>query len=416
MFDWLRFFLFEEHNTRMVALGCVVIGANAGVAGTFTFLRKNALVGDLIAHSLLPGVAIAFLLNQNKDTGLLLLGAIIAGMIALLKLEWLAEKTRLKRDTLMAVILSIFLAFGLMLFTVIQQSEAGNQSGLDRFLFGKAASMSIRDVRIFSVLATVNLCLVVLFLNPLRMLAFNADYGRSLGMPVSFYRNLLSGITVVSIAAGIQAVGVVLMSALFIIPAIAGRFFTNRLEWLLVFAGLAGAISGLSGAWVSYINGAMPTGPWIVISLAVITFGAVLFAPRFGIMSIYRQKQQMRHKVNRENVLKILHESQSPFTSGEISFYAGISGNHLKQILKKLKRSGLVNENAGKFWLSTTGEQEAKRITKMHCLWEIYLSKRLNLSLELAHDGAEAMEHLLSEDIEQKLMREVEGNKQEGGW
>jgi manganese/zinc/iron transport system permease protein len=408
MAEWFRFFLFEEPNTALVAMGCVLIGLNAGMAGTFTYLRKNALVGDLVAHSLLPGVALAFIFTGAKNAGPLLAGAIVSGMLSMQSVEWLAAKTRLKRDTLMAVVLSIFFAIGLMLFTIIQQSQTGAQTGLDRFLFGKAASMSGIDVRTFSIIAVLNLVLILAFLNPFRLIAFDSGHGKALGMPTGLYRNLLTAITVISIATGIQAVGVVLMAALFIIPSVIGRLLTHRLELMLLIAAFSGAFAGLMGAWVSYLNGAMPTGPWIVVCLSLVAFGALFFAPKVGVVSTLSRRKINQYKISTENILKALSESDGKMPLEAISAKTGINRNTLFSILRKLKRSEMVHENAGgMISLSPAGLAEAERIIYLHFLWEIYLEKRLNLSIDIAHEGAEAMEHLLNPEIERQLRAEL---------
>ena len=159
----LDFFSFADPNVRLVTLGTVLLGAAAAVVGSFAFLRKRALVGDAIAHAILPGIVLAYVLSDSKNTLVLMAGALVSGWVALLSMDYLSNKTKLKTDTVIGLILSVFFGLGIFMLTAVQHTGRGNQAGLDKFLFGKAASMTQNDVYIFAALSIILILLTFVF-------------------------------------------------------------------------------------------------------------------------------------------------------------------------------------------------------------------------------------------------------------
>ena len=157
------FFTFSDPNVRLVTAGTILLGMSAAIVGTFTFLRKRALVGDAIAHAILPGVCLSFIITGDKHPAYLLVGAVIAGWLSLLVMDYLSSRTKLSMDTAIGAVLSVFFGAGILLLTSIQHSGSANQAGLDQFLFGKAAAMTRQDIWVFSGVAVVLLGLVLAF-------------------------------------------------------------------------------------------------------------------------------------------------------------------------------------------------------------------------------------------------------------
>ncbi len=412
----MEFFTFADPNVRMVALGSVLLGLSAAIVGTFTFLRKRALVGDAIAHAILPGVCLAFMLTGEKHPAYLLAGAVIAGWISLWVMDLLANNSKLHMDTAIGAVLSVFFGLGIILLTSIQHSGSANQAGLDKFLFGKAASMTRQDVIVFGSVAALLLVIVLLFFRAFKAVAFDRAFARSIGLPVRALEFLLATITVLSVATGIQAVGVVLMAALLITPAAAARFWTDRIQVLLLLAALFGSLSGLFGAWISYTAPAMPTGPWVVVLLSGIAIVSIIVAPERGIWARIRLQRQNQRKMNRENLLKTFYaigEQRGDFEAA-ISL-AGLTAQRpfqrreLRTGLKQLKRQGWVAEpGEGSYALTPQGLKESRRIVRLHRLWELYLTERMNFASDHVHNNAEAIEHIITPEVEAALLRELD--------
>lgn len=280
--DWTA--LFFDHTLRTVALGSATLGIVSGALGCYAVLRRQSLLGDAVSHAALPGIALAFLLTGSKEPLALLLGAGIVGVIGTMLMLLIIRTTRIKDDSALGLVLSVFFGFGLMLLTFIQRQPNAAQAGLDRYLFGQAAALLERDVVMMAVIGGVALLAVAVYWKEFKLLSFDPDYAASLGMPVRFFDILLTTLLVVAIVLGLQTVGVVLMSAMIVAPAAAARQWTDRLGVMVVLAAVFGALSGVGGTLISGSAAHMPTGPTIVLCVSVIVAVSLLFAPNRGLV------------------------------------------------------------------------------------------------------------------------------------
>jgi manganese/zinc/iron transport system permease protein len=409
------FFTFSDPNVRMVTLGTVLLGVSAAIVGTFTFLRKRALVGDAIAHAILPGVCLAFIVTGDKHPLYLLVGAVATGWLSLLSMDYLSSRTKLSTDTAIGAVLSVFFGAGILLLTTIQHSGSANQAGLDKFLFGKAASMGRQDILVFGIVAVLLLILVLSFFRAFKVVSFDPAYARSIGLPVRQLEFLLSTITVLAVATGIQAVGVVLMAALLITPAAAARFWTDRIQVMLLLAAAFGLLSGLFGSWISYSAPAMPTGPWIVVLLSLIAIVSVVMAPKRGIWARIRLQKSNARKMLLENILKTFYslgESRQQFDMEvnvtELVTKRPFDSKSLRRGLHQLQRKGcLIKKSGNTYQLTTAGIAESRRVVRLHRLWELYLTERMNYAADHVHNTAEAIEHVITPELEAALLREL---------
>ncbi|MEL6629384.1 MAG: iron chelate uptake ABC transporter family permease subunit [Bacteroidota bacterium] len=238
--------------TILWALAAIVcMTAASAIMGTFTLLRKQALIGDAVSHAILPGICLAFMITQTKHPLVLMLGATASGFLGLLAINYLTDKTKLKNDASLAIVLSVFYGLGILLLTSIQSSGNAAQAGLDKFLFGKAAALMQGDAITFAVFGLVLIGIVVWLFRPFKLITFDRDFAQSQGLPVRKLELLLSILTVSAIALGIQAVGVVLMAALLIAPAAAARYWTHDLRGMLLLSVLFAIVSGILGVYVS---------------------------------------------------------------------------------------------------------------------------------------------------------------------
>lgn len=276
--------LFADYTLRNVALGSALLGVVSGVLGCFAVLRRQGLLGDALAHAALPGICIAYLLTQTKASIVLLLGAAAAGWIAAILLLQIVRHTRISEDGALGIVLSTFFAFGIVLLTFIAKRGSANQSGLDKFLFGQAAALVAEDVMTMAILGGVALAIVALLYKEFKLLAFDAPFAASLGFNTDWLSVLLTSLIVVAVVIGLQTVGVVLMAALLVGPAVAARQWTNRLGVMIILAALFGALSGLVGALISVSDEGIPTGPMVILSLTGIALCSVFFAPERGLV------------------------------------------------------------------------------------------------------------------------------------
>ncbi|OKL39539.1 metal ABC transporter permease [Pontibacter flavimaris] len=414
MNEFFEFFSFADANVRYVTLGSVLLAGSSAVVGCFTLLRKRALVGDAVAHAVLPGVCLAFILSGTKNPFILLLGAFITGWISLLTIDFITSRSRIKEDTAIGLVLSVFFGIGIILLTAIQHSGNAAQSGLDKFLFGKAASLVGEDLIAFSLVAVLLLVATLLFYKELTLLCFDQAYAKTIGYPVRALELLLTTLTVFAVVVGIQAVGVVLMAAMLITPAAAARFWTDRLSLMLVLAALIGAFSGVAGAFVSYTAPAMPTGPWIVLIVSMIATLSFAFAPGKGWVSRLLRQRRNKTLILEENLLKLLYQlgeqkqgTLAPHTFQEILERRAIPQKLARTGLRKLGNQGYIEKTPEGWLLTGQGQRRGERVVRLHRLWELYLTQYLHLASDHVHEDAETIEHIITPELEQKLMEEL---------
>lgn len=406
----LDFFSFSDPNIRYVVIGAVLLTASSAIVGSFTFLNKRALVGDAIAHAVLPGICLGFLMAGTKNPLALIAGAFVTGWLSLVAVDYITAKTRLKEDTAIGLILSVFFGFGIVLLTVIQKSGNAAQSGLDHFLFGKAAALVGEDLYTFAAVAVVLLIAVFLLFKEFTLVAFDRDFAKAIGLPVRRIELVLTSLIVLAVVIGIQAVGVVLMAAILITPAAAARFWTDKIRVMFLLASVFGAVSGLAGAYISYVAPAMPTGPWIVIVISTIAFLSFFLAPRRGVFSRLMKQNTNRKTINDENVLKALYqlgeESKNFYLQRsveEIIRRRKFERAQLIPVLKRLRSQGYLEQTGSLWGLTEEGKDRGQRVVKMHRLWELYLTTQLHIAPDHVHDDAESIEHLLTPELEAEL-------------
>jgi manganese/zinc/iron transport system permease protein len=275
--------LLFDYTLRNVALGSALLGIVSGVLGCFAVLRRQGLLGDALAHAALPGICIAYLLTGSKSTIVLLLGAAIAGWIATYFLLRIVRGTIISEDAALGIILSTFFGFGIVLLTFISKTGDASQAGLDKYLFGQAATLVQENVVTMAILGAFALGIVALLYKEFKLLTFDAEFAASLGFSTNVLSLLLTSLIVIAVVIGLQTVGVVLMAAMLIGPAVAARQWTNRLGVMIGVAALIGAISGISGALISISESRLPTGPMVILSLTALVLFSLFFAPARGL-------------------------------------------------------------------------------------------------------------------------------------
>ena len=262
--------LLHDYTFQVVALGAALLGMASGLIGSFAVLRRQSLLGDVVSHAALPGIAAVFLMTGTKDTVWLLIGALCSGLTATGFIIGVVRYSRVKFDTALALGMSVFFGLGLVLLTYVQKIPNSNQAGLQRFIFGQAAVLLKSDILVIAVTGAALLALTLLFWKEFKLLSFDPEFARSLGLPTRSLNVLLSAMTVAAIIAGLQTVGVILMSAMLVAPAVAARQWTNRLGVMVGLAALFGAVSGVAGILASSALPKLPAGPAIVVAADVL--------------------------------------------------------------------------------------------------------------------------------------------------
>lgn len=415
--DLLRILLLQDYNTRIVIVSAMILGMASGIVGTFLLLRKRALMGDVLSHAMLPGVVIAFLMfasvGLGKSLPILLCGAAVAAIVAMGAVMGLRRLTALADDSIMAIVLGSSFGLGALLLGVAIQSPTGNQAGLESFIYGKAASMTRADLWLIIGGAVVVLVVVVVLFKELRLLCFDEAFSGSIGRSVTLLDAVLLGAVITMTLVGLQAVGVILVIALLVIPPSAARFWTDDLRTTAVVAGLIGAIGCWGGVSASAMAPKMPAGAMIVLALAVVFLLSVFTGRTHGLLGRGWRAINLKRAVGRDHVLRALYELRElgdDAGSLRTSIVARRSWStaHVSKLLAAAASRGEVLQRGERFTLSSFGVAEAAALVRNHRLWEEYLIRYAHLAASHVDRAADRIEHVLGPEIVLQLEQDLQ--------
>ncbi|HBV62854.1 MAG TPA: manganese transporter [Rhodopirellula sp.] len=290
------------YNTLIVLAGTMLLGIAAGITGTFLMLRRRALAGDVIGHAALPGVAMAFLIyasiapEAGKSLPVMLLGGSVASALGMLAALWLRNVGRLPEDAVMAIILSTFFGAGVVLLSIVQASPTGAQAGLRDFIFGQAAAIRISDVTLLATITIGTILISRLLIKEWALMCFDEGLARVLGYPIRTLDFLLMALVVAVCVAGMQAVGLLLIVALLIIPPTAARFWSDSIGPNIWLSALFGAVSATAGGIASALVPKLSTGAIIVVAAAIVLMFSILLGSKHGLLLRWRARHVMRQE------------------------------------------------------------------------------------------------------------------------
>lgn len=277
--NWILEPLQYDFIVRALAAS-VIVGVVCSILGTYVVLRGMAFLGDAMAHTILPGVVVAFLLGWP-----LAIGALIMGILTALGIGFLTDRTSLKEDTAIGVIFAGFFALG-----VAMLSARGDYSiDLAHFLFGNLLGVSRADVVLTAVLGALVLLVIFGFYKEFLVISFDPILAGTLRLPTRFLNYLLLILLAVTIVAALQVVGVALMLAMLVTPAAAASLLTHRLRPMMALAALIGAASGVAGVYASYYLN-VASGPAVVLVATAVFLVVFVIASRRGQSAVLRAR------------------------------------------------------------------------------------------------------------------------------
>lgn len=436
--SWTQFLLFwslSVPSNRIVLAGVLLLGLSCGVLGSFVVLRKLSLLGDSLGHAVLPGICLGFLVNHTKDLHWIFLGAVCSALLGSWLIGFIRRHSRLKLDTVMGLILSGFFGLGTVMLSRMQRQSYGGMSGLDRYLFGQAVGISDQDLWLMGIATAVILLCVILAFKELTITSFDEGFAAAIGLPTRAIHYLLMSLMAVAIVISIQAVGVVLMSAILITPAATAYLLTDRLRLMVFLSAVIGMASASLGACLSFMGNNRPTGPLIVLVLGFAFVLAFLFAPRHGVVTRLFRRWKQSQRRQRENLLKSIYqlfesrpERESEKETAErmvtvslvdLAKFRKESQGAVSRHLATLVRRDLATLCGHEVTLSETGARRASELLRNYRIWELFLSQEFQLPSEHGQAGAEEIEHILSseqvEELERRLALGTESSPSEAG-
>ena len=425
-----RVLTLSDFNTRVVVLGVAMLGMAAGIIGTFTLLRKRALVSDAVSHATLPGIALAWLVmvglgGTGKWFPGLLLGAAAGGLAAVAAVLVVRSVLRLHEDAALGIVLSVSFGIGIALLGLIQQMRRGSAAGLDSFIYGKTASMLVSDAMLIGITSLVLVAVAALLFKELNLLCFDAPYAASQGLPVGFLDAVMLGLVVAVTVIGLHAVGLILIVALLITPAAAARFWTYDLRLMTILAALIGAAGGFIGAGLSALVPRLPAGAVIVVTIAAGFAVSALFGARRGLLRLLIERHRGDRRIRREHLLRAVFEQvegqhgatpdRAALEAGVVSrshlaLHRGWTRQELAAALRIGQREGWLQPAAAAevVRLTPAGAGQALRIVRNHRLWELYLIRYADVATSRVDRGADRIEHVLGPELVAELEAQLE--------
>jgi len=414
-----------SYLTLIVVIGTSLLGSVAGLLGSFAVLRRRSLVGDLLSHAALPGLCLAFLVIGSRQLAGMLVGALMTGLLGVATITFILRWTRTKDDAALGIVLSTFFGSGIVLSSIIQNmAGGGSKAGLETYIYGQAAGMVRGDLLLMAAASAVALLMLLLFYKEFKLLSFDPGFARAQGWPTLALDMTLMGLLALITVIGLPAVGVVLMAAMLVMPGAAARLWTNHLGRMLALSALIGALMGSSGTLLSagvlrewlgfnflgieWTN--LPTGPMIVLCGTAIFLFSVLFAPRRGAVARAWSGLRLRLRTAEENLLRTLYERGESRRSqlavvpvDELRRYRAWSRVGARWLTAWAGLRGLVRRMPEGVQLTEHGLSEARRLVRVHRLWELFLIEGARIAPDHVDRDADSIEHLLTPQLVAKL-------------
>jgi len=400
-------------NTTSVIVGTTLLGLAAGLIGAFALLRKRSLTADALSHATLPGICIAFLAAPSlglasRSMPVLMVGAAITGIIGVACIHLLITKTRLREDASIGIVLSVFFGIGIVLLSVIQTNASGSAAGLNHFIYGQTAAMTRSDTITMGAIGVFSALVALLLLKELSLVCFNDSFARAMGIPAWLMDAVILGLIVLVTVSGLQAVGLILIVAMLIIPAASARFWTERLWKLILLSALIGGISGYAGSAVSALLPRKPAGSVIVLTAGALFAISMFLAPARGVFATTIRRAKIRWRIANDHLLEYLFENTQTNPDRPLRDIArehGIQPVRFALLAKALQIRGFITIHAGIAKLTQDGNARGARVARNHALWEQYLITHADIAPSHVDWSVDQVEHVLDDELVQRLER-----------
>ena len=404
------------YNTKIVILSTTLLGIAAGIVGVFTLLRKRSLVSDALSHATLPGIGLAFIAatalgHDGRSLAVLLFGATVSGVLGIVAIEWLMRHTRLREDAAIGIILSGFFGAGAVIFSLIQGMQTGNAAGINHFIYGQTAAMNVRDAYLMMAIAIGVVIAATLLLKEFAMVCFNDAFARVDGWPVSRIDLMMMALVVVVTVAGLQAVGLILVVAMLILPAVAARFWTERLWSMVILAALIGGLSGYLGSATSALLPRKPTGAVIVLTGGLLFLISMLVAPRRGVVASALHRLRLRLNIAADHLL------ENAYLAADKELGAELDRDAVDRLARRrawgpmlrravpwfVQRRGQGHFINGRLIPSEAGLDRGREVARNHRLWEQYLIAHADIAPSHIDWTVDRVEHVLDRSMIDEL-------------
>jgi manganese/zinc/iron transport system permease protein len=376
----------------------VLLGLACGLLGTFVVVRRMALTGDMLSHAVLPGVVAGLSWSTTRNPLVVVGFAVASGVLGTMAMNSILRHTRLKPDAALALVLSVFFALGIAMISRLQPA------GVHAFLYGQIAALDQADLLMLAGASGFTLLAVPAVFPLLRVTAFDPMFSRMLGLPVRLLENAFFFVLAVVIVVSMQAVGVILVTAMLVTPAVSARFWTRSLAGNAVLACGFGALGGVGGVGFSTLREGLPTGPLIALSVTAIFVMSAIFGTAAGWLPRRLRQRRERLRIRGEDILKHLWQLEEDGNGSRENPAVGAEG---RAALRKFSAMGLLGRRDGMLQLTPEGRQRAIELVRAHRLWESYLTEHAAYKPDHVHDEAERVEHWIDASRRERIARRL---------
>ena len=408
-----------------VAAACAVACA---LPGCFLVLRRQSMLGDALSHAVLPGIAIGFLVTGSRANWIMFAGAIVAALVTVLLTQWLGKRARVDPGAAMGVVFTTLFALGVVLIvrgadSVELDPHCVLYGALELTPLDLVSVGSLAVPRAFVILACVvvaNLLVITLLFKEFRIAAFDPELAKSLGLRPELMHAVLMGMTAVTTVAAFEAVGSIIVVAMLVVPASCARLLVGNLRGMLGLAMLFALATAILGHLVAvelphrFGFGSVPTAGAMATVAGVLLIGVILGTPRGGLVATLRARWAFHLRTTREDLLALAWrlEERGTATSGrdlcgQLRAVRGLSTPLTAHCLRRLLKSGLLNEEAGAMRLTSAGRQHAGSLVRSHRLWEAWLAQAAGIAPDHVHETAMRLEHVTDRRMREQLAREA---------
>jgi zinc/manganese transport system permease protein len=267
----------EFEFMRRAAVGVLALAVGAAPVGVLLMLRRMSLMGDAMAHAILPGAAVGYLMS-GLSLFAMTTGGLVAGLVVALAAGGVARATEIKEDASLAALFLVSLALGVAIVSL-----RGNNVDLLHFLFGSVLGLDNDALLLIASIATVSLITLALIWRPLVLESVDPGFLRSVSRAGGPAHIVFLALVALNLVGGFQALGTLLAVGIMIFPAVISRFWSRDLTVMIAIAVAAGIVSGYAGLLLSFHSG-LPAGPAIILVAGLAYCGSVLFGRRGGLL------------------------------------------------------------------------------------------------------------------------------------
>jgi ABC-type Mn2+/Zn2+ transport system permease subunit/Mn-dependent DtxR family transcriptional regulator len=382
----------------------VVVGITSSVLSCLLVVRRQALMGDAISHSILLGVVLGWMVGQHAG---IFWGALASGILSGVAITFVERNSRVKLDAAMGVFFTFAFALGLAIISVLRPT------GIDLFhvLLGNVLGVGPDELILTSVCGGLVLATVFIFFKGFHLWSFDPQMARASGMPTGLLHYLFTALLSATIVAALQAVGLILVIAMLVTPGATAYLLSNRLAAMMAIAAAIGLMSGVGGLYGSYYLD-VASGPAMVIVASVVFVAAFLFAPQQGVIARARAQARQRRASLDEDVLRtsavLVREHGKRVDAGVLSERLAISERAVRAALLRLWWRGLLSRGPEGVTLTAKGTEKAVDLIHRHRVIESYLYAVEGYEIADLHAAAQSLEHDIGPDAIRYMERRTD--------